>query len=381
MHILHSGPVNVKSGGPALSTWLTVKGLRANGVDTDILARPIMADDKLINGDTRAIFTAKHHMGTLGYVPGIDAQLRSLRIYDLYHLQGIWMLDGAAVARYACRMGRPYIVTLRGMLYPEAIAHHSWIKRPAMALYQRNILRQAAVVQCTCEKEMEHFRNLGFKTPVALIPNPVETSGTFDSSTTPKPRFTVGYLGRIHPRKRIERIFYALDQLKDLLPSNTQAMIIGSGDQTYTRWLHNEVIRLGLSNRVSFAGFLTGKEKGIALSQLSVLVVPSDFENFGNIIPEAMAYGVPVITSTGTPWEELKTLGLGWWIDNDQESINHSLRECYLAGDNRLREMGSRGRRYILSEYAVNPLGRKMKELYDYILSPTATSSPDFLHV
>jgi glycosyltransferase involved in cell wall biosynthesis len=52
---------------------------------------------------------------------------------------------------------------------------------------------------------------------------------------------------------------------------------------------------------------LTGEAKENTLNSLSYLVVPSDFENFGMIIPEALIKGIPVIASKGTTWEELNT--------------------------------------------------------------------------
>ena len=47
-------------------------------------------------------------------------------------------------------------------------------------LYQDHTLCNAAAVQATCIEEMEHYRALGFKNPVAVIPNPIETEGLID---------------------------------------------------------------------------------------------------------------------------------------------------------------------------------------------------------
>lgn len=51
---------------------------------------------------------------------------------------------------------------------------------------------------------------------------------------------------------------------------------------------------------------MAGVEKDNAISSLTYLAVPSDFENFGNIVTEALVRGIPVIASKGMPWQELE---------------------------------------------------------------------------
>lgn len=72
---------------------------------------------------------------------------------------------------------------------------------------------------------------------------------------------------------------------------------------------------------MKFSGFVSGREKFEQLAQLSCLFVPSDFENFGMIVTEALSVGTPVMASLGTPWEELNTVGCGWWTDRSPENI------------------------------------------------------------
>ena len=288
------------------------------------------------------------------------------------------MYHGLAVSQYAKKQGRPYVVTLRGMLYPEALAHNAFLKHLSLELYQRKILKDAAAIQCTCFEEMEQFRALGFKTPVAVIPNPIETTGIIDIKIPDKPIFTVGYLGRLHPRKRVERLIHAMYDLKEQLPSNARLRIIGGGDTRYTEFLKSEITRLGLTN-VDMTGFLSGKEKDDAIKSLSVLAVPSDFENFGNIVTEALVRGVPVIASKGTPWQELPENKCGWWIDNSQKEINKSILESYHIGEKSLNEMGTNGRELISQRYSVASLGEKMELLYSWILKGGKT--PEFLHL
>ncbi len=365
MKALHSGSLDVRSGGPALSMSLTMKGLEHAGVECVGLSEQPLDGSRLYDPSQRVRLTHRGKYAPFAYVDNIGPILRDEADTDIYHIHGTWMHHGLAVARHARRHGKPYIVAPRGMLYPQALAHHALPKRIMMALYQRSVFAHAACVQATCTEEMDHYRALGFTNPVAVLPNPIEITGLIDRPIPSKPVFTVGYLGRVHPRKRIERLIHAFADLRDSL-ADSRLVIIGGGDETYMNFLQNEVRRLGLSN-VEFPGFLNGEEKDRAISQLSLLVVPSDFENFGNIVTEALVRGVPVVASKGMPWRELEDYDCGRWIDNDQTTINRTILELKNLPAEQLTLMGQNGRRLIRENYAVDILGEKMARLYQWI--------------
>ena len=377
MHILHSGSLDVKSGGPALSTYLTIRGLRNAGVDVDMVMPPLGEEGKLIADDVNLHYTAPVKNSRMEYMPRMNRLLKELPQYDLYHVQGLWQWLGHSVASYARKQKKPYVITLRGMLYPQALAHSTLIKKISLALYQRNDLRRAACIQATCKEEMNYYRELGFTNPVAILPNPIEVDGIIERPIPPKTKLRIGYLGRIHPRKRIERLIYAFDALCDEL-KDAELLIIGAGDKQYEQFLREEVIRLNLHN-VRFAGFLTGEEKDKAILSLSYLVVPSDFENFGNIVTEALVRGIPVIASKGMPWQELDEFHCGWWIDNDQETINQTLHIAINTPESERIEMGMHGKQLVAEKYSVDSLGEKMKQFYEWILY--GGTMPEFVNI
>ncbi len=55
MKILHSGTLDIKYGGPALSTYLTIKGLHANQVNAEMLMAPLTNKKDLIANDVKNI--------------------------------------------------------------------------------------------------------------------------------------------------------------------------------------------------------------------------------------------------------------------------------------------------------------------------------------
>ena len=372
MKVIHWGSLDTKSGGPALSTYLTLKGLMSMGVDASIVCHPLSASGHLIGSDVEIKFSEPIKEPRFGYIPRLGKTLNDVGLPDIYHIQGLWQYPGHKMASFARKHRVPYVVTLRGMMYPQALAHSAKVKKVSLALYQRHDLVHAAAIQCTCEEEMEHYRAMGFKNPVAIIPNPVEMP---ESAVRVIPTtFTIGYLGRLHPRKRVERLIYALQGLP-----NAHLIIIGGNDEVYEQFLRNEASRLGLCDRVEFAGFLVGEAKADAIRSLSVLAVPSDFENFGNIVTEALSYKVPVIASKGMPWQVLTEKDCGWWIDNDQSTINKTLQAVSELSDEQLIAMGERGYDLVQREFSVEALGEKMRDLYRWVFE--GGELPEFVYV
>lgn len=375
MKVLHTiSSMGLLSGGPTLSTWLTVQGERALGIDSQILTY-----DVYLKGDSNITTESYLHL----IQSSIDKKFLYSNSYnkalsksdvDLFHIQGIWQYPTLSSVLCAKRKHKPYIITLRGMLYPQALKKSFLWKKIVLCLYLKFCLQHASCLHATCIEEMEHLRNMGIFSPIAVIPNPIQTDDIQDKIVSPD-KLRIGYLGRIHPRKHVERIFYAVNALQG---RDVEILVIGDGDASYMQYLQQEVERLQLDN-VVFTGFLSGKEKEKALGSLSYLVVPSDFENFGNIISEALVKGVPVIASKGTPWEELNTHRCGWWVDNDVETLAATIREALNTPEEDRLAMGERGKQLIKDNYSVEMVAGKMKRLYEWILY--GGEKPEFVYL
>ncbi len=377
MRILHAGPLNVKAGGPTLSTYLAVKGIECYGCDAAIIAMPLNDGDKWYADDVTLYTVNQPSSSKYGHISHLQHSFASLPNYDVIHLQGLWMHFFHGAASYARKKGIPYVISLRGNLYPQALAHSGLAKKLSLILYQNKDLQKAACIHATCDDELKYYRDLGFKNPVAVIPNPISTDGIIDREIPLKKDFVIGYLGRLHPRKRVEKLIYAVDFLKKN-NIDVKLKIIGSDDANYEAFLKSEVERLNLDN-VSFTGFLVGEQKDKAISDLSVLACVSDFENFGNIVTEALVRGVPVLTTKGMPWKCLPENNCGWWIDNNQDTVNKSLLEIAKIPNEALRDMGENGKKLILKDYSVDAVGRKLSNMYKWILKGGKT--PDFIHL
>jgi glycosyltransferase involved in cell wall biosynthesis len=365
MKILHTGTLDVNAGGPAMSTYYTLLGLQQQGVDVELLMYPLSEGGRL-RGDDVPVYIAKAPWEyKFCYSPLLKKEILQLGAYDIYHAQGIWQWPTYALASIARNNNKPYLITPRGMLYPQDIAKsNKRFKEFSLKFRLLQDLNQAACVQVTCEEEMVHCRNLGVTSPIAVIPNPIEIRDYEERKLDSI--FRLGYLGRISPRKNVEGLIYAWSALKEQ-SKHAELLIIGGGDAGYEAFLRQEVARLGLEN-VRFTGFLSGKEKDEAVASLSVLAMPSEFENFGNVILEGLIRNIPCIATKGAPWQQLESHNCGWWVDYSPEGILEAIQKALLTSPEDLKIMGQNGRRLIIQNYTVEAVSEKMRCLYEWVL-------------
>lgn len=376
MKVLYTGTLDVNAGGPAFSTYNTMRGLNAIGVETHVLMYEMRSNGKLIGDDVPIHYAKKPMEHIFSYSPSYKKEIKACGDFDIYQAQGVWLYNTYALVDVARKLGKPYIITPRGMLYPQDIAKSKpWFKKMSLKIRLLNDLNRAACVHVTCVDEMNHCRNLGVTSPVAIVPNPVEIKeypvGKKDGV------FRLGYLGRISRRKNVEGLIYAWAALGDRVKENAELLIIGGGDEEYMAFLKADVARLNLNN-VRFTGFISGQEKEDALASLSVLAMPSEFENFGNVIVEGLVRGIPCIATTGAPWKDLVDYKCGWWVEYSQKTITSAVKFALETSTEELHAMGERGKKLMKEKYSIEAVATQMKEVYEWIVSKR--SKPAFVH-
>jgi glycosyltransferase involved in cell wall biosynthesis len=169
------------------------------------------------------------------------------------------------------------------------------------------------------------------------------------------------YLGRLEAKKGIENLLAACAALKQTSRLAFSLTVAGSGAAGYERSLHERIERLALTDHVIMAGAVHGARKEQLLNAAGVVVVPSFTENFAIVVAEALAHGVPVITSKGTPWARVAEIGCGLWIDNDPASLASAIVQIAAMP---LAEMGRRGRRWMAAEFAWDERAKSMLRVY-----------------
>lgn len=365
MRVLFSGTLAASAGGPAMSVYHSLAGLRQLDVQAEIIQFPLPVNDVLRGDDVPIHYVHSSPITPLAYACTYKKDVEACGKFDIYHAQGVWQWSTYALADVARARGKPYLITPRGMLYPQDIRKSNFFFKH-LSLHWRLLadLNKAACVHVTCEEEMQHCRNIGVNSPIAIIPNPIQIC-------EPKSRkiddvFRVGYLGRLSPRKNVESLIYAFAELGSMV-TDAELLIIGAGDVKYESFLKDEVKRLSLKN-VRFVGFLNGVEKDRALASCSVLAMPSEFENFGNVILEGLIRRIPCIATTGAPWSELNEMRCGWQVPFSQHAITSAIETAIGTKQEELRRMGANGFELAKNKYSVEAVAKSLKNVYEWVL-------------
>lgn len=292
----------------------------------------------------------------------VQAESRSV---DLIHNHSLWMMPNVYPGEAARRHSIPLVVSPRGTLSEWAMQSGSAVKKVFWPLLQRPALAATTCFHATAESEYEDIRRMGFRQPVAIIPNGIDIP-----KLPPKKHSdsrALLFLGRIHPVKGLDMLLPAWRAVQDRFPE-WRLRIVGPDNSGYLSQMQHLASELHLE-RIEFCGSLFGAQKWQMYGQADLFVLPTYSENFGMTVAEALAAGTPAIVTKGAPWAGLKLKQAGWWIDIGIDPLVACLEDALSRTTDNLGEMGQCGRGWMEAEYSWVHVGRQMAETYRWILS------------
>ena len=278
------------------------------------------------------------------------------------HDHGVWMPSNHAAAATAQRLGLPLVVTTRGMLTTWALGQSRVKKRAAWLLYQGRDLRSAKLLHATAESEVEDIRRIGLRQPVVVLPNGVEIPEQARGVPEKSMRRAL-FLSRVHPKKGLLNLVEAWAEVR---PENWELVIAGPDEdghraevEAYAR-VHNVDI--------VWTGPVNDHAKWDLYRSADLFVLPTFSENFGIVVAEALAAGVPALTTTGAPWEVLNRERCGWWIGIGVAPLMAALRDATELDDEARHAMGRRGRAYVREHLSWDHVAEGMLAAYRWVL-------------
>ena len=350
------------------------------GQNSPLLPQEVLVKTHLL---PRACRTTQWLAQTNGFTRALGASSHGVKDC-IFHDNGLWLPTNHAVAVAARRLKRPLIISPRGMLTAWALFFRGWKKRMAWGFYQRRDLQSAQVLHATSQAEAGEFRALGLAQPIAVIPNGVEVPedgikqkaesrkqksdfsvSEFQLSAFEKPLRTVLFLSRLHPVKGLLDLVEAWHTVR---PEGWRVIIAGGDENEHLHEIKAEIGKLKVENDFEFVGQVEGEAKWNLYRGADLFVLPTKSENFGIVIAEALGCGIPVITTRGTPWEDLVTRRCGWWMEIGAAPLARALEEAIRLTDEERRSMGLRGRELVQEQYAWPVAAAKMVSVYRWML-------------
>ena len=286
-----------------------------------------------------------------------------IRWADLVHLTAVYSFPTIPTLLFCHLSGKPVVWSPRGALQRWVGSRHVRPKRIWEWMCRAAAPRRLVLHATSEEEAVESVKSFpGMKTVV--IPNGVEIPEKARHSRTSGP-LRLAFLGRLDPKKGIENLLAACNILKGSASVTFSLIIAGAGDRAYTQTLKERIARLSLSSQVEMVGEVSGEEKEQLFENADIVVVPSYTENFGMVVVEALAHGVPVIASKGTPWRRVEEVACGLWVKNASESLAMAVEQMSRMP---LFDMGNRGREWMMREFSWNGRAREMLACYSALL-------------
>jgi glycosyltransferase involved in cell wall biosynthesis len=308
--------------------------------------------------------------------------------YDLLHVHALWSFATAAACSAARRHRVPVILRPCGMLSDYTWQRSAWEKWLYWAAIERRNLRTARCFHVTSQQEKEELARLPLTpgTQIEVIPQGVEAQAW---EVEPQPDYLrqrcgeqvghrpmVLFLSRLHPKKGIvDLLLPAFAHLK------TDAFLVLAGGPDGHEPGHEAVVRatverLGLAGRVALLGPVPDRERWALFDGAALLALPSHAENFGIVVAEAMARGLPVVVSDAVQaGEHVLRAEAGRVVPRDAAALAATLDD--LLADARTRaEMGRRGRDYARDHFSWDRIAEQMATMYRRVLEgPVPTAS------
>ena len=293
--------------------------------------------------------------GLVGFAPGWGALVTRLAASaDVVVLHSLWTGSIFSAARAAFQSGAKVVFAPHGCLLPVRLACLRLPKLAAAALFQRRHLRRADLLLAMSEFEASSFRRWG-------LTNPICTAACgFDRDSLKGPCDPDSFRRRlgIPPGAKILLSLSRLQYIKgiDILIESfagTNApdwhLVIAGPDERGTRAdLERRAHRSGAAERIHFAGDVRDADKRSAFAASDLFVLASRGENFGITVAEALASGVPVVTTDRTAWNHLAAIGGGWIARaGSVASFRDALREAMSESDAARRDSASIGRAWV----------------------------------
>jgi glycosyltransferase involved in cell wall biosynthesis len=297
------------------------------------------------------------------------ALLLAMRRVDLVYLHastGPSLRRKAAVAAVARVARRPYVLHVHGgafdRYYREAAG---WERRVV-----RETLSRAALVIALSPTWERRIREIA-AVRTAVVPNPVPIPAD-PSRLDGQPR-TIVCLGRIGDPKGSRTLVRALAALGPAY-HDVRLVLAGDGDVTEVR---AEAHRLGIADRVELPGWIGPEERSRTLGSATAFALPSRSEGMPVALLEAMAYGLPAVTTPvgGIPdvFEEGRH---GYLVPpDDPQALADRLRSL-LDDSESARQMGARARFDAKARYAVDVVAAQVGDALAAALTQQRAFAP-----
>jgi len=293
---------------------------------------------------------------------------RNANRFDAILVHGLWQYHSLSVWLISRFLKTPYFVFVHGTLDPW-FKHMYPLKHLKKSVYWPwgvySVLRSANGVIYSTEEERrlasssfklykanEIVVNIGISDPVGESVSQKEVF--YNNYPTLRGKRLLLFMSRIDPKKGCEILIEAFSRISKENPS-LHLVMAGPDQSNWMPSLQKAAQELNIASRITWTGMLKGDLKWGAILSAECLVLPSHSENFGVVIAESLACGVPVIiTDKVNIWREIQVEGAGFVSTDDVSGVSQSLQRWLNLDDTEKERLGANAKKCFLKNFEIN---------------------------
>jgi glycosyltransferase involved in cell wall biosynthesis len=380
--------LDVSFGGPSQTIPKLVYGLRNFTNDVEIFI--IKRKQSRLRNELLNLFNLKYRIFNIDFEYKVDysyllksSLTRFLESDEdaIVHVNNLWRWSPYKALKLAQSMNRKSILSARGMLLDAAMSKSRVFKFFAWNLIFKPLVNKTDCIHVTSVPEADALRSMGLTIPIAIIAHGIQEYESISSQQKIAAKKSLNisiernyilFLSRITEHKGLHILLDAFSNVCDYL-NDFDILIAGEfSDALYKLKIENIIAERNLVDRVKYLGEISGIDKANAYKAATLFVLPSRSENFGVVIGEALSYGVPVITTHGTPWSVLSENKIGAWVRYNTEDIAEQIKYfCTLSYEE--QEKMQLAIQNTIAEYSWDHSSQNMFELYKWVIRKSPT--------
>jgi glycosyltransferase involved in cell wall biosynthesis len=285
--------------------------------------------------------------------------------FEVMHSHALWLLT-LRYAKAAAGPSCPLVISPRGMMSGWAYEHRRWRKRLAEWLVHPGAFATASGWHATSPDEADDIRRLGFKQPICVAPNGVlipsapelAAARAYWHEACPPlvGRRVAVFYSRYHRKKRVREL---LDLWLAQPRGDWFLLLVGVPEEDNADSLNARISAAGASDR---AAAFDGSSRPAPFAAADLFVLPSHSENFGLVVAEALAAGVPALVTDKTPWKELGPRDAGWCVP--WEDWPATLATALAEPPTALSRRGANGRAWTQHAFTWEGSARTLLDFY-----------------
>jgi glycosyltransferase involved in cell wall biosynthesis len=182
------------------------------------------------------------------------------------------------------------------------------------------------------------------------------------------------FMSRLHPKKGLDLLIQAFGQVVERDP-RLHLVVAGPDQEGLRAGLEARARTLGIAERITWASMLTGDARWGAYYAAEAFCLPSHSENFGMVVAEALARGLPVLISDKVNiWREIEADRAGFVAPDTLAGTVSLLKGWLQLSDTQRLEMGDRARACFAKRFEIRKAAEKLLSVIERSIGQSSSA-------